>query len=397
MPICIAGHVGIGHVFSHSGFVQDDSQGFSLIANLLAHEHRLDMHVSSVNTISRDGYVQINVRSGGRGIARPRRGVTPFETILMENLVGADALYPQRAVLNVLGRMYGNGILEVPTSLEYALAEAVMESFSENISGFVIEREGHNGDIYGGVPGEIGGIPVTFLLTVNGSGSGVGANEDHAGNIPLGARRKIMEKLGVVDVPTIIIESKAYNPANIKLRENSFMVSYNRDIDNEIVGRCLIEAIKKDSLPYQCDDEAFPFNPGTMRRQTENAGATLVQLGEDLSRCNEAAEKVEITAEIARFVTEDLGGVIFMSDRIHDYARSAGAMPGTAAVLSRIVTSDYIKRYRIPFVTDKDVLLLKKVLESAVPLLFKDLDKAQTLLREKKNFFKKQADRTGNT
>lgn len=384
MPVCVAGHVGIGHVFSHSGFVQDDSQGFSLLANILAREHRLDMRVSAVNVMSRNGYLQVNVRSGGRGVAHPRRGFTPFESLLAENLVGTDALYPQRAVLNVLGRIYGNGVLEVPASLEYALAEAVMESFAQNISGFVLEREGRNSDIFGGVPGEVGGVPVTFLLSVNGSRDGVGPNEDREGNIPLGAKRRVMEKLGIVDVPTIIIESKAYNPGIKKLEENSFMVRYNRDLDNEVVGKCLVEALEKGDWPYRCDDQAFSPAPGTMRRLTENAGATLVQLGEQLGQCREASEKVEVIAEIARFVTEDLGGVVFMSDRIHDHARSAGTMPGTSAVLSRVVTSDYISRHRIPFVTDKDVLILKEVLEAAVPLLFENLAEARAILRQRK-------------
>ena len=38
MAICIAGHIGVGHVFSHSGINQDDSQGFAAISRILC-EH----------------------------------------------------------------------------------------------------------------------------------------------------------------------------------------------------------------------------------------------------------------------------------------------------------------------------------------------------------------------
>lgn len=385
MPVCIAGHVGIGHVFSHSGIVQDNSQGFSVLANLLAEEHRLDMRVSSVRTLIREGYGEIRLASGGTGVAHPRRGMTPHETVLLENLAGANSLFPQRTVLSVLGRIYGNGVLEVPTAIEYALAEAVMESFAENISGFVLERESQHGDIFGGVPSEVGGIPVTFLLSVNGSRNGIGPNMDRQGNITLGAKRRLMEKLGIINVPTIIVESKAYNPSIKNLRENSFMIRYHRDVDNEVVGRCLVETLEKGNYPYVCDDEAFPPIHGTMRRMTENAGAKLVQLGEQLGQCREATSKAEIIADITRFVSEELGEVISMSDRVHDHARSAGTMPGSSAVLSRVVTSDYISRYRIPFVTDKDVVILKEVLESAVPLLFENLAEAQTMALQRKD------------
>lgn len=33
--IGICGHIGVGHTYSHSGFVQDDGAGFAVVATLL--------------------------------------------------------------------------------------------------------------------------------------------------------------------------------------------------------------------------------------------------------------------------------------------------------------------------------------------------------------------------
>ena len=42
MTVCIAGHVGVGHVYSHAGFVQDDSQGFALASTLICSQMGLE-------------------------------------------------------------------------------------------------------------------------------------------------------------------------------------------------------------------------------------------------------------------------------------------------------------------------------------------------------------------
>lgn len=385
MPLCIAGHAGVGHVYSHSGFVQDDTQGLVVLAAILAEEYGLDMSVSDVSILNRGGRLQIGLRSGGRGVAHPRRGLTPQEVRLAEQLKGKNALFVQRCVLECFGRIYGNGVLEVPTSVEYALCEALLESLAAHVPGFLLERECAGGDMIGGCPAEVGGIPVTFLLTVNGSREGLGPCEDREGNVPLGAKGRVMDKLGIVMAPTVIIESKAYNPALKGLKENSFMVRYNREVDNETVGKCLTASLDFLSLPSRSDDQAFPLHQGAMRRQTESAGAALVQFGEELARCGSSSEKVSLIAEIAKYVSEDLGGIIFMSDRVHDRARSAGTMPGTSAVLSSVVTADYIREAGIPYVVPQDVMAFSQVLTAAVPLLWQRFDQARAELQSKKD------------
>ncbi len=387
MPICIAGHAGIGHVFSHSGFVQDDTQGFVLLAGILAEEHGLNLGISEIKVMNGKDYLQVGLRSGGRGVAHPRRGCTPQELALMERLVGRNALFVQECVLYALGRIYGNGVLEVPVSLEYALCEAIMESLADNINGFVIDRDKAGEDLFGGVPTDLADVPVTFLLSVNGNREGLGPCEDREGNVSLGAKKRVMEKLGVIGVPTVIVESKAYNPTLEHLDRKSYMVRYNEAVDNQTVGGCLASALKSGGFPGICQEKAFPFTPGTMRRQVESAGARLVQLGEELARSSHAVEKVRIIGEAARFVSEDLGGVVFMSDRVHDQARSAGTMPGTSAVLSSVVPRDYINTQPIPYVVPEDLRVLKEILEIAIPGLSRNLQEACGELRRKSAFF----------
>ncbi len=62
------------------------------------------------------------------------------------------------------------------------------------------------------------------MLTVNGSrGGGVGPIEDLEGNIILGDKGKLMQKIGLDKIPTIIIESMNFSPGNCNLlKENSF-------------------------------------------------------------------------------------------------------------------------------------------------------------------------------
>jgi hypothetical protein len=59
---------------------------------------------------------------------------------------------------------------------------------------------------------DIGGIPVSVLGTVNASEGGLGPNEDLEGNSPVGRKGKLMADLGMLTLPTIVVEGKVYTP-----------------------------------------------------------------------------------------------------------------------------------------------------------------------------------------
>ena len=108
--ICIAGHVGVGHVFSHSGFVQDDSQGFVVVGHMIKNLFKVNTKIKSVEVDIKTNTVTIETKGGGIGRGYPRRGITPFEAEMLKRLKGEESLFPHYATLKVFGRLYGHGI-----------------------------------------------------------------------------------------------------------------------------------------------------------------------------------------------------------------------------------------------------------------------------------------------
>ncbi len=378
MTICIAGHVGAGHVFSHSGFVQDDSQGFALVSSMLCSATGVSPMIAEVETDRAEGSVTVKTVSGGTGRGLPRRGITPFEEQLMTGIKGENGCFPQRCAMKAFGRMYGHGISEVPVALEYAIAEAVMDSFNKNLRDFRIMRRDTEqaNDIAGGMTVQIDDLSLTLMLTVNGSNRGTGPVEDLEGNVALDFKKELMEKLGVVNVPTIIIESKAFVPNLEGINEETFLVRYNRGADNSVVASCLENALKDVNTKWRVIDSAFPVSKGAMARNTETFSRKLSETALSLGKSVTSSEKSRIAADISRLVSQDLGGIIFMSNGIHDIYRSAGTTPGTSAVLSIVVPEEYVKMNIIPFSTDGNIKVMMKVVKRACELLSENYQKA---------------------
>jgi hypothetical protein len=60
-------------------------------------------------------------------------------------------------------------------------------------------------------------------------------------------------------------------------------------------------------------------------------------------------------------------------------------MPGTSAVLSTVVTGDYIAEHKIPYVISEDLQAFGRVLAAAVPILWDSHDRARAEVRAKKD------------
>ena len=60
----IVGHVGVGHVHSHSGFVQDDSAGFAVASTLLKKAVDVDTTIKSASICLKTGAVKIITNFG---------------------------------------------------------------------------------------------------------------------------------------------------------------------------------------------------------------------------------------------------------------------------------------------------------------------------------------------
>ena len=199
--IGIAGHAGIGHVNGYAGFIQDDSGGFATVGAILREILKADTHVKQAEADTNSNVIRITTVDGGVATASPRRGITPAEADLIRGLPGQDALFCQRLVVNTLGRMYGQGVLETPVALQAALANSVVDTFRKKArTEFVVAQESiaTNRGLIGGISVEANGIGISYLMSVNYTAGGLGPVEDMEGNVALGSKGKVMKELDML-------------------------------------------------------------------------------------------------------------------------------------------------------------------------------------------------------
>jgi len=380
----IAGHAGIGHTHCPGGLIQDDTAGFAVAAAILRDELKADTHVARIEAEPDDGIIRVSTVDGGTGQASPRRGVTPAEARMMRDVVGRDALFCQTVPIEVLGRMYGQGVLETPVALAAALANAVIDTFRKRAPDrffLTMESVATNSGLIGGMSFELGSVKTSVMAAVNASSSGIGPNEDLEGNVALGSRGELMRKLGMLRCPTIVLEGKAYSPARSDgLRRPTFLVRCQRDLDNIVVAEALRDSARELSLPVIFVEDAFPRNPGLLKRKTAEVADSIARTAENLKRAETGSEKVVVAAELARLVSQEVGGVSFMTNGVHDVVRQVGLIPGTSAVLSMLVTKEYLAHWKIPLLEQEDIDTMKRIVLGAVPRIASRLDRANEVL-----------------
>jgi hypothetical protein len=386
----ITGHAGAGHVHSHSGFVQDDSAGFAVIACLLRRAFPVCTTISSVEADIETGTVIVKTQDGGAGVATARRGITPYEATLARLAIGLDAVYSQSAAFTAFGRIYGQGCLELPVALQTATCLAVINTFEKRYPGLLLYcpegMEGKVGRCIGAVI-EIDSIPVSVMGILNANEGGIGPDEDLEGNVMLGEKGKVMKTLGLDSLPTVILESKAYVPAVSKgQQENMFWVRINGEVDNRFVYDALVEGATTAGIPFIASDTAYPRGTGEMATATRTLGLQIAKLGENLATAESSREKVKIIAELAVLVSEDAGGITFMSPKLHDLVGGGGLMPGSSAVLSMAVSESAIRIWKIPVFTAQDSDMYLAILEKAVPVLKSTIQEARSEFEVRKNF-----------
>lgn len=357
--IGICGHAGMGHAHSHSGFVQDDSGGLAVVGFILKKALPANTTISSVEADIDKGIITVTTADGGVGRAWARRGITPVEAELMKRAVGLDALLSQAVAVYAFGRIYGQGIMEVPVALQGAVAQAAINTFASKWPGYVMTVDedipSNRGRIMGTVV-EIAGIPVALLAVANCSHGGIGPNEDLEGNIMLGAKGALMADLGLDAIPTIVVEGKVYVPGICSSLEHStFWVRANKEVDNRVVADCLCRAAEESGMPYIFSDNVLHRNRPDFIEACKQFGLRIADLGNRFKEAGTSQEKIEIIGELAILVSQDAGGYTFMSNSLQQVAGSAGMMPGTSAVISLLVDSKYIRHWKIPMLTIGDI------------------------------------------
>lgn len=383
--IGLVGHVGVGHVHSHMGFVQDDSGGLAVVTTLLKRAMPVDTSIKKISCDIAKGTITVTTTGGGVGTAFARRGITPAEADLVCSAIGQDSVFTQSLAVRTFGRMYGQGISETAVAFQTALALAIIDTFAQNYPNHcsVVEEDmpGNCGRMLGTVL-DMANVPVSLLAVVNASHGGIGPNEDLEGNTVSGAKGRLMKELGLDNLPTVIVEGKMFVPSVCRsMVKPAFWIRAQQEVDNTTVARCLAEAAEQQGIPYVLSLEALPQSSGALRQATQNLGQKIMELGQRLSQAEMAADKVAIVAELATLVSQDAGGVTFMSNPLHEKVRGAGLLPGTAAVISELVPPAYVNHWKIPLLTPEDVNKYMGIITAAIPRLRDRLAAAQAELK----------------
>ncbi|MCI8275757.1 MAG: hypothetical protein HFI66_09150 [Lachnospiraceae bacterium] len=356
----ISGHAGVGHVHSHSGFVQDDSAGLAAAALILKKALPVDTRILEVHASMEEGRITVRTNGGGEASASPRRGIAPFEKELLENRgVNLDAAFSQNAAVRVFGRMYGQGVSETASCFQGACALAVLDTFVKAAPGrfHISAPAGKPGYLDRAITTvlDVDGIPMALMLLVNFTEGGIGPAEDYEGNVPWDFKEPVMKAVGLNTVPTILIESKAYIPAFApELTENMLMLRAEEGTDNLKLAQTLLRTAKEMSIPCCLKQNAMPLVPGSLAKATAAYADRLIALAKRLKVADDCMEKVRLTAKLAELISQDAGGVTFMGNTVNDQMRGAGIVPGSHAILSMIVTTKYKEYVKIPMLTEED-------------------------------------------
>lgn len=378
----IVGHAGCGHSNSHCGFIQDDSGGLCATLRILQLATNLDLTIQKVEVVAgRQGQFKVLTASGGIGIASPRRGITPFEAELAQRCIGEQAICTQALAMKCFGRTLGQGAMEVPVSLQSAIANAAINSFASALPKSFLVGDENLDDNFGRLLGcvlNVDGVTVSLLALANATRGGLGPNEDIEGNVNLAGKQALMAKLRLDVLPTILIEGKVCaEPVSSKIDCPTFVTRAYPGDDNTVVSECLVEAAKELDFPIVYPRELLARKAGAMRSLTQEMGMHIAKLGQDLAKAVTSVEKVRIAAEINRYASEELGGVTFMSDNIHELMGGVGAIPGTTGCLSLFISRQELEEVVYPSLTMEDADRFAELILAGTGKLARRIEDAQ--------------------
>lgn len=101
------------------------------------------------------------------------------------------------------------------------------------------------------------------------------------------------------------------------ISEQTFIVRAFPGDDNVTVAKSYVAELERLGYPVLYLDQLLGRNPISMRDLARRQGEAIIALGQSLARASTAGEKVQIVAELNRFCSKELGGIIFMSESIH--------------------------------------------------------------------------------
>lgn len=375
--VAVAGHVGCGHSHSLGGQVQDDSTGLSVVLSLFKRATRIDL---TIECFRFEGNKIIAVlKNGGEGYGTVKRMYTQQEKKLINTLIGKEAINTHTLVLEAFGRIYGQGVMETPVAVQTAIANAALNSFTknypENFVSTVEDIEGNIGSIAGAVL-DIDGIPTSVLGTVNATSGGIGPNEDLEGNSANHSKKEVVESLGMDRLPTIIVEAMAYSKLSKELTKATYFVRGDAEDDNPYVAEAIVEAAKELRIECNYYKGGIKRVKGALKSNTQKVADKIIELGKALRESEYSKDKVQIISDLADVISQDCGGISFMSNKLHEEIGGAGMMRKTAAVINLFVTEEYARINPIPFLTDSNLEEYLRLVVKSVEKLDENIDKA---------------------
>jgi hypothetical protein len=383
-----SGHVGAGHVHSHKGCIQDDSGGFAVATSIVKIAYPADTLIQRVSCSH--NVVEVETVDGGIGSATARRGFTRYEEELLRRSLGQDGIYSQAVACRCFGRIYGQGVMEAPVAFQTAICLAVIDTFHKKYPKQIkVSEEGLKGNV-GKCMGtliDINGNRVAVMAVLNATHGGIGPVEDLEGNVCFAGKGALMEALGLHKVPTIIVEGKAYVPTlSSKMDQNSFWIRFNEEFDNPAVGDALIKAADKCSVSSLDSNTAYPRYTGEMQQTTIAFAQKIIHIGKKIESSTSSQDKAKLIAELALLVSQDAGGITYMTNDLHEIVAAGGLVPGLAAVLSIAVSQKYIEENPIPEITSDDVDGYLNIILQAIEFMSADSQSLAKYIRRKDQF-----------
>ncbi len=380
--IGIAGHVGCGHAHSLNNQVQDDSVGLAVVLSLFKEATNISLKIKEF--VFEGNRVTAILESGGKGYGIARRGISTQEQKMINEMVGSEVINTHTLVLEHFGRIYGQGVLETPVAVQTAIANAALNTFVVNFPEQFQSVVEDVADNYGNIVGtvlDMDGIDVSVLGTVNATIGGIGPNEDLEGNSPNYSKKQIIESLALDKIPTLIIEAMVSSSFSEGLKENTFFVRADEEDDNIEVLNATIKACKDLNYPVKHHVGGMKRTVGALRTNTQKVGEKVIDLGEKLKVAETSEDKVNIIAELALVVSQDCGGISFMTNELHEEIGGAGMIKRTSAVLNLVVTPDYPLTNPIPFLTEKECEDYVNITKETVKNIYKNLEVATKIVQ----------------
>lgn len=382
----IAGHIGVGHADSHMGLVQDDAVGFSVLVSVLMRVCPMDLTVEQVSV--NHGEVKVVLCGGGQGRASFSGRVSAFEKNLLSSAEGLCELSSQTLATRVLGRTAGQGVGRLSSVFSLAHARAVLDTVQKMWPGRTIhaadDTPGSCGEFLGGTL-PLGPHVYGWLLTINASAEGTGPVEDSEGIVPIGNKGRLMQELGMASAPFIVLESKACCPGvSDGLASATPWIRWNNDVDNPVVGECLVRAARQLGHEPRIHDTAYVRRKGEMQEAAARMGKRICQLGQAYAEAASSMVKVRIAGELADLLAHEVGGTSFMSSCVHDIAGGGGLWPGQAAVLSMLAGRREYEEMGTIVTSYEEIHTLADICMAALPMIAERLPEAQKFIEARR-------------